>query len=415
MHKAGEKLLIAGRQYRLPDYRQIFLVGAGKAGAPMAQAASDILGERLAGGIVIVKEGYGTEQPGNRKVKILEAGHPFPDRRGLQATQEILALLANLHPDDLVICLISGGGSALMTAPAPGITLEDLQALTATLLACGAEINAINLLRKHLDLIKGGGLARLAAPAALATLILSDVVGNPLDVIASGPSVPDPTTFEQAYAVLVDNGILDQAPASVVTRLERGAQGKIPDTPKAGDPIFNQVQNVIVGSNQQAAQAGLERAQELGFHPLLLTTYLQGEARQAGRMLAAVARQVASNGQPVPRPACILAGGETTVSLQGDGVGGRNQELALGAAADIAGLAEVALFALATDGGDGLSKAAGAMVTGDTMRRARELELDPDDYLRRNDSYHFFEPLGDLLITGPTQTNVNDLAFLFAF
>jgi hydroxypyruvate reductase len=241
------------------------------------------------------------------------------------------------------------------------------------------------------------------------------VIGNPLDVIASGPTVADSSTFADAYHILEGYGLLGQVPWAVVKHLEQGQSGQISETPKEDDPVFERVQNVVVGDNLQAAQAALEQASMEGFHTMLLTTYLQGEARQAGRALAAIARQIAATGQPLPRPCCLVAGGETTVTLQGDGLGGRNQELALGAVADLADLPGVALVALATDGGDGPTDAAGAMVTGDTLTRARRAGIQAEEFLARNDAYHYFEALGDLLKTGPTQTNVNDLSFLFAF
>ncbi|MCK5315885.1 MAG: DUF4147 domain-containing protein, partial [Anaerolineales bacterium] len=309
-------LLINGQSYTLTDYRHIYVVGAGKAGSPMASSIAHILGDRLTGGIVIVKEGYanGIDLPEQSRIKLIEAGHPIPDERGAHATRQIIQLLKKVSQDDLVICLISGGGSALTPALVDGVTLDDLQALTSLLLASGANIIEINTLRKHLNRIKGGQLARLASPAKLVTLILSDVVGNPLEVIASGPTVPDGTTYHDAYTVLQRYELLNKAPASVITHLKKGLRGEFPDTPKPGDPIFENVQNVIIGSNIQAAEEAISQAGNEGFNTLLLTTYLEGEARQAGRFLAGIIRQVHSNGQPLPRPACIVAGGETTVT-----------------------------------------------------------------------------------------------------
>jgi len=422
VQRQGDQLIIQDQSYNLNQFRRVFLVGAGKAGAPMVDATAQILGEWLTEGTVIVKEGYAGSSSQTLRCEILEAGHPIPDERGFQATRRIKEILTSAQEDDLVVCLISGGGSALMTSPADGLGLDDLQALTSALLACGANINEINALRKHLDTIKGGGIARLAAPATVVTLILSDVVGDPLDVIASGPTVPDTSTFETAYQVLNRYRIMDKVPEPIVRHLKRGRSGDLAETPKPGDHIFSRVQNTVIGSNRQAALAALEQAQQEGFHSMLLTTYLQGEARQAGRILASVARQIDASGQPLPRPACIVAGGETTVTLSSShkgtgehGLGGRNQELALSTVGDLAGLASIALVTLATDGGDGPTDAAGAVVTGKTWDKARQAGLDPAEFLSRNDSYHFFEPLGDLLKPGPTQTNVNDLAFIFAF
>lgn len=412
VQRDGHSLLIGDRSYDLGAFQRVLIVGAGKAGAPMAQAIEGILGDRVEAGVIIVKEGYAAEVS---SLKIVEAGHPIPDARGVAGAEDIIRLLASTREDDLVIGLISGGGSALLVSPQSGISLEDLQNLTAALLASGADIYEINTLRKHLERLKGGQLARLAAPAQMATLILSDVVGDPLDMIASGPTVPDDSKFQEAYDVLARYRLLENVPQSVTQHLQRGIAGHIPENPRAGDRLFEKIHNVIVGSNSLAAQAAVEQAREEGFNAMLLTTYLQGEARQAGRFLAAIARQLAASGQPLDRPACIVVGGETTVTLQGDGLGGRNQEMALGAVQDMAGLEHTALICLATDGGDGPTAAAGAVVTGETLARARQQGLDPQPYLSRNDAYHFFEPLGDLLVTGPTMTNVNDLAFIFVF
>jgi glycerate 2-kinase len=412
----NDHLQAGERSFDLGQVGNVWLVGAGKAGMPMALAAARTLGAYLYQGLAIVKEGYAEgQQTLPLRLEILEAGHPIPDARGVSATRRMRAMLEEAGPNDLVICLISGGGSALFTDPAGELTLADLQELTHLLLASGATINEINSLRKHLDTVKGGGLARLAAPAHLLTLILSDVVGDPLDVIASGPTVPDPTTFNDAWEVLRRYDLLEKTPPRVLDWLQAGISGSIPETPKPSDDLFERVTNMVIGSNCLAAEAAVLQSQGEGFHPLLLTTYLQGEARQAGALLAAIARQIAASDQPVPRPACLVVGGETTVTLRGEGLGGRNQELALGAVRALAGIPNVALVTLATDGGDGPTDAAGAVVTGETLSQAQALNMDPDDYLRRNDSYHFFERLGALLKPGPTQTNVNDLALLLAF
>ena len=415
LRREGNRLAIGGQAYDLNSFHRVLVVGAGKAGAPMARALADLVGDRLSGGLVIVKDGYTGGLRAVGPIELAEASHPLPDERGLAATRRLVELLRDAQAGDLVVCLISGGGSALMVAPAPGIRLADLQALTSALLACGATIDQINALRKHLDIVKGGGLARLAAPSNLLTLILSDVVGDELDVIASGPTVPDRSTFAQAWQVLELHALLKQVPSAVTEHLQRGLRGELPETPKPGEPVFSSVQNVIIGNNLQAAQAALAQARQAGINTLLLTSSMQGEARQAGQFLAAIARQVAASGEPVARPACIIAGGETTVTLRGAGKGGRNQELALGAVKGLAGLQNVVLVSLATDGGDGPTDAAGAVVTGQTLERARQAGLDPEASLANNDSYRFFDTLGDLLRPGPTQTNVNDLAFIFAF
>ncbi len=424
VRREGNSLFIQSRPIDLDAVGRIYLVGAGKAGVPMARAAIQIVGERLTNGVMIVKEGHldGIDQessgPAHRlgPIRVYEAGHPLPDRRGVSATAALIALLSQIRADDLLLCLLSGGGSALLTQPVPGITLADMQSLTGMLLACGATIHEINVLRKHLDAIKGGGLARMAAPAHIETLILSDVVGNPLDIIASGPTVPDPSTYQDVGRVLDRYQLWDRLPVAMRKFLRQGMTGRRAETPKPGDPLFEKVTNTLIGSNEQAAQAALLRAEQEGLNTQLLTTRMQGEARHAGRWLAQVARSTALEGQPVSPPACLVAGGETTVTLgESPGRGGRNLELALSAVEELAGLDNVLLISLATDGGDGPTDAAGAVVSGQTMARAQQQGLLPADYLNRHDSYAYFDRLGDLLKTGPTLTNVNDLAFVFSF
>jgi hydroxypyruvate reductase len=410
--REGDTLRVDGREYDLGHYEHVYVVGAGKAGAVMAQAIEELLLDRITQGVVIVKRGYTAP---TRRIVIHEGGHPLPDPAGLMGTRRMVELLQQTGERDLVIVLISGGGSALLTMPVEGIQLRELQALTGQLLASGATINEINAVRKHLSAVKGGQLARLAAPADILTLILSDVVGSPLDVIASGPTVPDESTFEDAWAVLDRYDLWRQVPESIRKRLEAGRQGKIEETPKPGDPIFDRVTNVIIGDNAIAAQAAIEQAGKLGFNTLLLSTYVEGEAREVARVFAAIAKEIVHSGRPVARPACVVAGGETIVTLQGTGKGGRNMELALAAGIAIQGLEDTIIASLATDGTDGPTDAAGALVDGTTVERATRLGMDPWDYLGRSDSYHFFEPLGDLLVTGPTNTNVNDLVFVFVW
>lgn len=419
LRRTGDVLVVGEQCYDLGNIEQVFIVGAGKAGMPMTNAASEVVGEVLTAGRVVVKEGHLAENVvavshAIGKLQFIEAAHPVPDARGVAATQQIVELLTQATERDLVIALISGGGSALLTQPVAGVSLGDLQQLTGMLLRSGASINEINTLRKHLDAVKGGGLARFAYPAQLATLILSDVVGSPLDVIASGPTVADPTTFGDALEILQRYKITNDVPAAVLSHLQRGMVGETEETLKHGDARLARVTNYVVGSNGLAATAAIAQAAKEGFHTLLLTTYLQGEAREAGRFIAAIGRELVLEQRPLPRPACIVLGGETTVTIRGNGMGGRNQELALASVADLAGLDNIVLVALATDGGDGPTDAAGAVVTGATLARAQALNLDPADFLARNDAYHFFATLGDLLLPGPTQTNVNDLTFLFA-
>ncbi len=315
--------------------------------------------------------------------------------------------------DDLVLALISGGGSALLEAPAD-ITLADLQGMTDVLLACGATINEINCLRKHMSRVKGGQLARAASPATLVTFVLSDVVGSPLDVIASGPTVPDRSTWADAWAVVEKYALADSLPATVMARLRAGVRGEVPDTPKAGDPIFARATTQIVGDNRVAALAACRRSQELGYHALLLTTYVEGEAREVAKLAVALAREVVASGQPLPAPACLILGGETTVTLgPAPGQGGRNQELALAAAVGITGDARITIASLATDGSDGPTDSAGGLVDGATGALGAQAGLDASALLQRHDAYPYLRATGDLLISGPTQTNVNDLIFVW--
>jgi glycerate 2-kinase len=409
---SDDTLRISQRNYDLTRYRNIYVIGGGKAGGSMAQAVEEILGQRVTAGLVNVKVGYGAE---TETIRLNEADHPIPDAAGMAGTKQMAELARQATDDDLIICLISGGGSALMTLPAEGITLADMKSLTDALLRCGATINEINAVRKHLSQTKGGNLARLAYPTEIVSLILSDVVGNPLDVIASGPTVPDTTTFADAYSVIEKYGLLGELPRPIVERLRQGKEGLIAETPKEGDESFTQTYNLIVASNEVAAEAAIAKAEELGFHALLLSTFVEGEAREVAKVFAAVAKEILHSGRPVPRPACVVAGGETTVTVRGSGLGGRNQEMALSAAPEIAGLEDVMIIPLATDGTDGPTDAAGAIADGFTLRRAQEAGLSATQYLANNDSYHFFQQLGDLLITGPTNTNVNDLTFTFVF
>lgn len=407
--RRGNRLTVTGRVYDLDEFRRVILVGAGKATAPMAGALEEVLGDRLYQGLILVKHGYAVPL---RKTQVMEGGHPIPDQSGLEGAAAIIRMLDAASKDDLVICAFSGGASALLPAPAPPLTLSQKQLTTQLLLASGAEIGEINSIRKHLSRSKGGGLARAAYPATLISLILSDVVGDRLDVIASGPTVPDPSRFADCIAIVERYELASRLPGPVWRRLKDGAAGLVPDTPKPGDPIFAKVQNVVVGSNRMALRAARDRAEALGFRALVLTTTLTGEAREVGRFLAARAREVASSNRPVTPPACLLAGGETTVTLRGRGKGGRNQELTLAAALALDGVDRISLLSAGTDGTDGPTDAAGAFADGATCGQARSLGLDPEDFLARQDSYHFFALLGDLLITGPTRTNVMDLVCL---
>lgn len=404
--RRGQHLLIGDRSYDLTAYEGIYVIGMGKAAAAMARAVEDVLGDRIREGRINVKYGYGLPL---KTICVTEAGHPLPDEAGLKGTEQIIDLLQRTGERDLVICLISGGGSALLPYPAEGLTLGDKQRVTQLLLQCGATIHEINAVRKHISRVKGGRLAQWAFPSALVSLILSDVIGDDLDVIASGPTVPDRTTFADCLHILAKYDLEAKIPARVLDYLQRGARGEIPETPKPSDPLFERVQNVIVGNNRLALTAARRRAENFGYHSLILSSFIRGETREVAHVHAAIAQEILSTGNPLPRPACIISGGETTVTIRGDGLGGRNQEFVLAAALDIDGLNGVVILSGGTDGTDGPTDAAGAIADGTTVARARQRRLDPERYLQNNDSYHFFEQLDDLLITGPTYTNVMDL------
>jgi hydroxypyruvate reductase len=405
----GEDLEAGGVRYPLSSVDRIFLVGAGKASGAMAEAVEEILGTRIEGGVVIVPYGHSRALA---RVRIREAGHPVPDDSGLQGAQAIDSLLRRAGERDLVIVVLSGGGSALLSHPVEGVGLPDKQEMTRQLLACGATIRETNVIRKHLSRIKGGRLALAAAPARLIALILSDVVGDPLDSIASGPTAPDPSTYAEAHAILVRYGLVPTAPRSVLRHLRQGMDGASAETPKPQDPLFTRVRNLIVGSNLQALRAAAACARDLGLLPLILSSSVEGEAREVAKVHAALAREVRASGNPLPPPACLISGGETTVTLRGTGLGGRNQEFALAAALEIEGVREIVVLSAGTDGFDGPTVAAGAVADGATGHRARAIGLDPIGLLRNNDSHRLFRELGDLVVTGPTHTNVMDIRLL---
>jgi len=386
-------------------FRNIYVIGTGKAGASMAQAAERVLGRRITAGLVNVKYGHVARL---RRIELNECGHPVPDARGVAGAGRIAEIARRAGKDDLVVCLISGGGSALLPLPAAPITLDEIQAVTRLLLNCGANIHEINAVRKHISAIKGGQLARLASPATVEALLLSDVIGDDLDVIGSGPTAPDASTFARVAEIFEHYGISGEVPASVRQRIQAGLRGEIEETPKPGDPVFRRVRNTVVGSNRLALDAASRAARRLGYRTLVLASEIQGETREVARMHAAIAREVARAGRPAKPPACIITGGETTVTIKGRGLGGRNQEFVLAAAIDIAGLDDVVVFSAGTDGTDGPTDAAGAIADGRTLARNPEAAR----FLEANDSYHYFEGLGDLVKTGPTNTNVMDVRIL---
>lgn len=403
----GRTLRAGRRRYALSRFDRIRVIGAGKASAAMARAVERILGRRISDGFVNVSDGAAH---GSRRIHLNPSGHPVPDQRGLDGANRITCMAQESGERDLLIAVISGGASALMPDPAPPITLGDIQETTRQLLACGATIHELNTVRKHISTLKGGGLARLAAPATILALILSDVIGDDLDVIGSGPTAPDPSTFEDAIHVLEKYSI--RPPDAIWDRLQYGKSGVIPDTPKPGDPAFARVQNLIVGSNRLAIDAAAQQARSLGYRPLILSTFIEGEARDVASMHAAIVKEIRTSRRPIRPPACVLSGGETTVTVRGTGAGGRNQEFVLAAAIALENFDRTIIFSAGTDGIDGPTDAAGAIADPSTMLRARALGLDPHRFLAANDSYHFFERLHALVKTGPTGTNVMDIRIL---
>jgi hydroxypyruvate reductase len=407
----GALVELAGIAHRLGRGR-LMLVAAGKAAPAMARAAEEVLGDRLDEALAVSN----APGPALRRTRLLLAGHPVPDERGLAAAAAVRALAEGLGRDDLLLALLSGGASALLPAPVAGVTLADKAAVTSLLLRAGAPIQELNTVRKHLSRLKGGGLARAAAPARVVCLALSDVVGDDLSTIASGPTVPDPTRYADALRILAARGVLESCPPAVRAHLTAGAAGEAPETPKPGDRIFARVHTRIVGSNRLSVEAAAREARRQGLRALVLTTRLEGEAREVARVLVAQLRECVEAGQPARTPVCLLAGGETTVTVRGDGRGGRNQELAVAAAGPLAAFPCAALLAsLATDGIDGVSEAAGGVVDQQSVSRAAALGVAPADaFLAASDSRGFLAALGDLIVTGPTGTNVVDLTVLLS-
>jgi len=402
-------LKVDGCSFSLGKLKNLYVVGGGKASGSMAEALEQILGKRVTGGLVNVP--HGTKNKTSR-IKLHGANHPVPDEAGVEGTRRMLDMVERAERNDLVICLISGGGSSLMPLPRGGISLADKKAMTQALLKSGATINEVNTVRKHISDFKGGWLAKKAYPATILNLILSDVVGDPLDFIASGPTVPDSTTFDDAIEVLKKYNLWTTAPESIRKILSIGKRGLIPETPKADDEVFKRVHNVVVGNNRYSSLAACEQLKSAGLNTLLLTATLEGEARHVGIMLASIAREVSVSGNPAKKPAGIVAGGETTVTVTGKGLGGRNQELVLAAASKLKGSDGIVLASLSTDGIDGPTDAAGAVADGKTVMRALKMGLAPEKFLAENNSYHFFSGLGDLVVTGPTGTNVNDVSII---
>lgn len=423
VRREGDDVVIGGVRYTAALFPKVIVVGGGKASARMAEALEDVLGDRISGGWINTKYGHNTPNyamhnlgtPLSRpleRMTVHECGHPVPDENGIRGTSRIIELVKSADTGTLVICLLSGGGSALMPAPGEGITLAEKQKVTRLLLAAGASIEEINAVRKHLSLLKGGGMARLAAPARLHVLILSDVIGDRLDTIASGPAAADPTTFGYCLDIAARYGILDELPSTVRDRLERGVRGEAPETAKAGEPFLDAARNTLIGNNRMSVDAARRAAERMGYHALVLSTVIEGEAREIGTFFGAMASEIHHSGNPIPIPACVIGGGETTVTLRGSGKGGRNQEMALKCASCIAGLPETVFLSGGTDGTDGPTDAAGGVVDGETMQAGKEKNLEMRAFLAENDSYRYLERVGGLLMTGPTGTNVMDIHIL---
>jgi len=412
----SEKLKIGEITLSLHEIGNIYVFGTGKAVLPMTKAVCDVLGEHIRGGVIIGKhpdDEIMAELPSN--IAVLFGGHPVPTEKSLQSAQKLADFAEQLTEKDLVICLISGGGSALMTLPREGISLADMQDVTRQLLFSGATINEVNAVRKHLDRIKGGGLARMVWPARLATLVLSDVIGDSLDAIASGPTVADQSTFEDVLEIIEKYHLAANLPMNVMSVIKDGQAGKIPETVKRGEKYLDNAHTFIVGSLAYAIEAARKQAITSGFETAVLSSEVTGEACEMGRKFGREMLKLAESRKAGDKPGLLIAGGETTVTVKGQGKGGRNQELALSAAVEITGCRDCLFISLATDGEDGPTDAAGGAVTGATIAQGAAQGLDAQDFLARNDAYHYLQSVNGLIKIGPTGTNVNDLIFAFAF
>ena len=397
----------------LSRYKQVIVLGIGKASARMASAMESILGDELIKGFVITKYGHGLKL---RKIQVMEAGHPVPDENSLEGARSLAQMAAAADENTLIINLISGGGSSLFCLPADGISLEDKRQTTKTLLASGADIDEMNCIRKHISKVKGGGLTRIASPARLINLILSDVIGDRIGTIASGITAPDPTTFQDALSIIGKYSLEDKLPQAVKDHLAQGREGKIPETPKASDSVFRNTVNIILGNNTLACDAARKTAQRLGYDTRILSTTLAGEASEAGLYFAQLAKDIDSGKSGIAKPAAIIAGGETTVTIRGKGKGGRNQEMALAFAIELYRIypssSNIFFLSAGTDGSDGPTDAAGAFVTPALMEKMKAISAKAAASLAENDAYHFFSNTGDLFKTGPTYTNVCDIEIL---
>lgn len=406
----GSYLIIDTYKYDLNRYEKIYVVGTGKASATMAFELEKLIGTKISNGIVSTKYGHST--PCN-KIRIIESGHPVLDENGLRAGDEILKLVKEADENDLVICLLSGGGSSLLEKLPDEITLSELQSVFRALLKCGANIEEMNVVRRHLSKIKGGLLAEAIYPATSVSLILSDVINDPLEAISGGVTSPDPSTFQDALNIIAKYKIKDQIPENVIKYISMGTQGRISETIKTGNKIFEKVTNIILGNNKEALIIAKEKAESLGFNVLIHSDNIQGEARDIGKLAANIAKEIFKKNLPISKPSCVLIGGETTVKIVGTGKGGRNQELVLSAMIEMNDSEfNYIIASCGTDGTDGPTDAAGAIASKEIWQRSKELDILPLPFLRNNDSYTFFEKTGGLIITGPTGTNVMDIIII---
>jgi glycerate 2-kinase len=412
----GDFLRVSGLEKNFPIKHRVHLIGAGKASIPMACGVVAVLGANVTSGIIITKEDLEqTNLSLPKQIEIVKGNHPIPGEDSLRSTEMLIHSCRGLSPEDLVICLISGGGSALMTLPYDDVRLEDIQGLTLELLNCGATIGEINTIRKHLDRVKGGGLARICSPAFVLTLAISDVIGSPPAVIASGPTVADESTYEDAFQIIQKYYLQKTLPISIIETLKAGLNEQIPETLKPGDPVFDRCFYKLVASNEISVGAALNAAAGEGFQTVNLGSQIQGEANVIGKEMAERLIAASQSNQGSQKPLCLIGGGETTVRMKGDGLGGRNLEFALAAVKPLAGIRNICLVTLATDGEDGPTDTAGAIVTGGTYQNGKAVGCDPERFLAGNDSYHYFDRVGGVIRTGSTGTNVMDMIFIFSF
>lgn len=406
--RRGDRLLIDDEIIPLHDYGGLYVVGAGKASGAMTETLEGILGDRLKGGLVVVPTGQ--QFAGLTRVKTVGASHPIPNENSVKAAREVVDLVEKLTNSDLLICVLSGGGSALLSLPVEPLTIADKGRVVRLVMNAGATIVELNTVRKHLSAIKGGWLARRSAAGKIIGLLISDVVGDGLDSIASGPISPDPTTFSDAIKILKKYGVLESIPSAAAEILRKGSEGSIPETPKANDACFRTVSHHIVGDNRVACTSAQRYLRSNGIRTRILSSSVTGEARDVGSFIGSLAREVVKFDEPFAKPCALVVGGETTVRVRGSGMGGRNQECAMACAEQIQGLSGVAMASIGTDGIDGSTDAAGAVVDGMTLSRSEAIKLEFDELLAQNDSYRFFQPLKDHVMTGRTNTNVNDVA-----